>query len=711
MADRPQRGIRVAGELLVRLTSGAGVPLARSTLDVSRGGVFVRSLVSQPVGAHLTLELALAGGPGTIRATGLVVWTTPPSAPGEPPRAPGMGIRFLDLDQASQDLLDAWLTEHGGAGPVDAPPRPSGEVILGEEGPPAPGARRAGPVPVGRVVPTSLGAVPLQAPALIRPRSSRVVGIDLGTTNSCVAVARNGRAQVLASRLGQRTLPSVVAFDEQGRLLVGHPAKAQRLLNPQHSVYGFKRLVGRPFASPAVQACRDRFHYQVVPGPEGAAAVRFAGREFSLQQIAALVLAELREVASEALGETVERAVVTVPAHYNDLQREAVRQAAGLAGLAVDRIVSEPTAAALAFGYGKGLDEQVLVYDLGGGTFDASVLRIRGELYEVVSTGGETFLGGADFDAQLVDHLAWAFAERHGTALPPDRPVWQRLHAAAEELKIALSDRERVVARLPGLGRSGTGEALDLEVAVTRAELEALTGQLIDRSLAICREVLEARQLGPDDVQEVLLVGGQSRMPLVWTRTREFFGRDPSRGVHPDEAVAIGAALLADSAGRVDAEVLLDAVSSSIGVGLPDGRMVAVLPRQLRLPAHRTFELTTTHDGQAELELRVYQGDSPRLTGCARLGALRVTGLPPAAKGTVRVVVEFALGPEGILSITARNPLDGAVTTAEVPTRDAPEALRARLGAGEPARPEAPEAAEVATGRTGFFSRLLRRPP
>ncbi|HTN54267.1 MAG TPA: Hsp70 family protein, partial [Anaeromyxobacter sp.] len=508
---------------------------------------------------------------------------------------------------------------------------------------------------------------------------TRIIGIDLGTTNSCAAVVQGGKAQVLSSRQGYRTLPSIVAYDASGRLLVGHAAKAQMIVNPRHTVYGSKRLVGRPFASPTVQACRDRFHYEIVEGPGGAAAVRFAGRDFSLQQVAALILTEMREMASQALGVPVERAVVTVPAYYNDHQRNAVREAGTLAGLAIERIVNEPTAAALAFGYGKGLDQRVLVYDLGGGTFDASVLEIQADVYEVVSTGGDTFLGGVDFDAQLVDHLVWKFMEEHACAPPEDRVVWQRIRDAAEETKVALSSRETAVAHVPYLCKSRSGRDLELKVQVTRAELEALTGRLVDRTVEVAREVLTAKGLGPGDLHEVLLVGGQSRMPLVWRRIREEFGREPNRSVHPDEAVAIGAALLADSFGKIDAVVLIDVLAMGIGVGLPGGRMAPVLPRNARLPAKKTYEHATTRDGQTELELQVFQGDSPRVSECEYLGTARVAGLPPRPKGAVKVAVEFALGGEGILTVTARELATGQVTAVQFATLDTPDSLRAKL--------------------------------
>ena len=446
-------------------------------------------------------------------------------------------------------------------------------------------------------------------------------------------------------------------------------------------------------------------------GEGGAAAVRFAGRVFSLQQVAALVLAEVRETAAVALGEPVERAVVTVPAYYDDHQRSAVREAGALAGLVIERIVNEPTAAALAFGHGRALDARVLVYDLGGGTFDASVLEIQGDVYEVVSTGGDTFLGGADFDAQLVDHLVWRFMEEHGFAPPEDRVVWQRIRDAAEETKVALSSRESAVAHVPYLCRSPGGKDVDLKVEVTRAELEGLTSRLVDRTLEVCREVLAAKGLASSDIDEVLLVGGQSRMPLVWQRIRTELGRDANKSVHPDEAVAIGAALLADSARRVDSVVLIDVLAMAIGVGLPGGRMAPVLARNSRLPASRTHEIATTRDGQGELELELFQGDSPKVSECEYLGTVCVPGLPPGPRGTVKVAVELAVDAEGILKVTARDLATGELTEARFATVDTPESLRAKLQLPEPqtaprgARPVEP--IHRPAPRKGLFARLF----
>ncbi|HEY6107216.1 MAG TPA: TIGR02266 family protein, partial [Anaeromyxobacteraceae bacterium] len=429
MADEKRSEPRVLAELNLKLAYGSVDEfIDRYALNISRGGIFVRTLEPQPPGTPVTLNIEIGTGERIIRGRGVVTWTTPPSAPGEPERQPGMGIRFLQLDSESRALVDLVVATRGAEGRIDEPPRPAGEPVVEEEPeavdltellveeepaaaefpaaapeppPPqepsapahpapapqaAPAPAEAAPLRPAAAVPapgpraTAPGAGPVAGPAVRAPRRGKVVGIDLGTTNSCAAISVDGKARVLASRQGYRTIPSVVAFDTQGRLLVGHPAKAQMIINPHNTVYGSKRLVGRPFQSPTVQACRDRFHYEIVEGLGGAAAVRFAGREFTLQQVAAFILKEMREMAGQALGEPVSRAVVTVPAYYNDHQRNAVREAGELAGLHVERIVNEPTAAALAFGYGKGLDKRVMVYDLGGGTFDASVMEIQNDV-------------------------------------------------------------------------------------------------------------------------------------------------------------------------------------------------------------------------------------------------------------------------------------------------------------------------------------------
>ncbi|MBI5070689.1 MAG: TIGR02266 family protein [Deltaproteobacteria bacterium] len=706
MGEEKRREPRVEVKLAIRVACGTLDEFAeRYALNLSRGGLFVRARDPSPAGTPVSIDIQLATGQQAIRGRGVVAWTSGPSAPGEPLRRPGMGIRFTDLAPDSAKLVDLVVATQPRAGQGSEPP-----------GPPEEGA----PAFEETVLEPPAGAAPAgESPAQPGPRgtlrpSTRAVGIDLGTTNSCVAVAEGGKARVLASRQGWSTIPSVVAYDAHGRLLVGHPARAQMVVNPRDTVYGSKRLVGRPFQSPTVQACRDRFHYDIVEGAEGEAAVRFAGRAFSLAQISAFVLAEVRQMASQALGEEVTRAVVTVPAYYNDHQRQAVREAGRLAGLTVERIVNEPTAAALAYGFGRGLSEKVLVYDLGGGTFDASVVDVQGEIYEVLSTGGDTFLGGVDFDNQLVDHVVYRFMEEQGFAPPADRGAWQRIRDAAEEAKVALSAREKALIHVPYLCRDAQGEDVELRVEVTREELEQLTARLVDRTVEVCTQTLAAKGIGPGDLDQVLLVGGQSRMPLVWKRMRELTGKEPSRAVHPDEAVALGAALLADTAARIDSVVLIDVLAMGIGVGLPGGRMAQVLPRNTRLPARKSYELATVRDGQTELELAVFQGDSAQASECEYLGTVKLGDLPARPRGQVRVAVEFTMGQEGILSVSARDLASGKVEQARLATRDTPEVLRAKLQmpqAPSPARGAAAPPPQGAPQRRGFFGRLFGKRP
>ncbi|HSN14458.1 MAG TPA: Hsp70 family protein, partial [Anaeromyxobacteraceae bacterium] len=412
-------------------------------------------------------------------------------------------------------------------------------------------------------------------------------------------------------------------------------------------------------------------------------------------------------------GESVERAVVTVPAYYNDHQRNAVREAGALAGLRVERIVNEPTAAALAYGHGHGLDERVLVYDLGGGTFDASVLEIQGDVYEVIATGGDTFLGGVDFDSQLVDHLAWKFAEENGFPLPDDRSLRQRVREAAEQTKIALSSSESAVAHVPRLCRTEEGQEYELKVEVTRKELEALTDRLVERTIEVCREVLAEKKLTGEDLDEVLLVGGQTRMPLVWRKIEQAFGRAPNKRVHPDEAVALGAALLAESASRIDSVVLMDVLPMGIGVGLPGGRMAPVLPRNTKLPVRKAYSLATTHDGQTSFELQIFQGDSPKVSECEYLGTARIGRLPARPKGEVKIAVEFSACAEGLVDVKVRDIATGRASEVRLATLDTPESIRAKLQVPEPqsapkgSRPMEAPAAPLPARKRGFFGKLF----
>ncbi|HEX7487376.1 MAG TPA: Hsp70 family protein, partial [Anaeromyxobacteraceae bacterium] len=445
-------------------------------------------------------------------------------------------------------------------------------------------------------------------------RSRVVIGIDLGTSNSCAAVVKDGKPYVIPSREGYNTVPSVVGVNPRNQVVVGHLARAQLVSSPRDTVYGAKRLIGRLFESKEVQELRATYPYPIVEGEGGLAAVELGGHRVTLEQIAALILRGVKAVAQDHLREEVNRAVITVPAYYNERQRAAVRRAGALAGLHVERIVNEPTAAALAYASGRRLRQRILVYDLGGGTFDASVLELQDNVYEVVSTGGDSFLGGSDFDQRIVGRLLELYRQKNGAPFDGDPVALSRVFDAAERAKCALSERLDFPIHLPFLVMRD-GQPIALDATLTRAEIAALVEPLVERTLVVCGEVLAAKQLAPADLDEVLLVGGQSRMPLVQEKVRAFFGRAPSRAVHPDEAVAIGAAVLAQSLGACDGPVLIDVLPLAIGIALPDGGVRPVFERNTPLPARKQYGLATTSDGQTTFELVAVQGASRRADG------------------------------------------------------------------------------------------------
>ena len=625
----------------------------------------------------------------------------PEPAPAEldPAPAPEPARADLDAEPAPEPApveLDPPVQPEPAAAPPVAPAPPAHTRNR------PPPSRRPAPPPLPR--PTLTPSQPAQAvtPAVpevvedvvpARPEAARkgpIIGIDLGTTNSCAAVVKDGKAFIIPSREGYNTIPSVVAVSDKGKLLVGHPARGQMLINPKNTVYGAKRLVGRQFKSPVVNDLVGRFAYEIASGPRGEAAVKLGGQIYSLQKISSLILNEVKDIAQQWLGCEVGRAVITVPAYYNDNQRQAVRAAGALAGFEVERIINEPTAAAIAFAHGRKLEARVLVYDLGGGTFDTSVLELHGNVYEVISTGGDTFLGGVDFDRALVDELLARFKQKHGVDFQGERVAWQRIADAAERAKISLSERLTTQVNVPFVTLLGDKPA-DIDTTVTRSELEKLTEGLIDRTLRVCDDVLTNCGLKISDIGELLLVGGQSRMPLVREKIRAFFGREASRAVHPDEAVALGAALLADSiqGGDIGGMVLVDVLPMSIGVGLPGGRFKKIVERNTSLPHKKTYSIWTSEDHQKTLEIPIFQGEGGRAQENEYLGTLVVPDLPPGTKGNVVFDIVFSISAESILTVTAEERGTARTVTATFSTQDTPDAVRRRLagdGGEEPPR-------------------------
>ncbi len=495
-----------------------------------------------------------------------------------------------------------------------------------------------------------------------------LLGIDLGTTNTCVAYVRNKVARIVPSDRGALILPSVVAVSEKGDLLVGNVAKDQMVVNPRNTIYGAKRLIGRQYNSKVVQDIKHYFSYEIVEGTNGEAAVVLAGKVYSLPQISAFVLQHCKRVAEATLGQEISEAIISVPAYYNDNQRNAVKEAGKLAGFNVKRIVNEPTAAALAYGLNRGFDHKVLVYDLGGGTFDVSVLQLHGNVMEVLATGGDTFLGGVDFDNRIIDFVLEEFRNETKIDLTQSPIAMQRIKNAAEASKIDLSLLSNVVMELPYV-TDRKGKPVDLRIPLSRERINTLTMDLVDRSFELVERVLGEKNLNRQDIQEVLLVGGQTRMPLVQGKAHQFFGKPPRKGVHPDESVALGAALLADSMQEIDSVTLVDALSMPIGFAVSGGRFRKVIEKNTQIPSKSSFRLPPAKEGKG-LELDIFQGDSDRIIDNEYLGTLRF----PAESAGQRV--NFILDEECLLHVTVET-ASGITREVMLATRDTPDALKA----------------------------------
>ncbi len=487
---------------------------------------------------------------------------------------------------------------------------------------------------------------------------SPVIGIDLGTANSCAAFADDaGRVTLVPYRGGEFTVPSVYAIDEKGNELVGYEAKRQWQLNPKRTVYGSKRLVGVSPTAPLVDEMRQHVAYEIQSGANDEVVIPLGGRQVRVAEIAAKILGKIRDVASDHLKQPVTHAVVTVPAYYNDRQRQAVREAGRIAGLDILRIINEPTAAALAFGAGKKLNQTVVIYDLGGGTFDISVIEIRDRVFEVKATGGDIFLGGLDFDSAIIEYVLTEFKAKHGIDLSADAIAMQRIRDMAERVKIDLSSRAEAPMNIPFITMAEGGQPLEINTVVRRDELELLVENYVQRTLDTCAKVIDDAGLTPDKIDEVLLVGGQTRMPLVHESLTAFFGKPPSKGVHPDEAVAIGAALFAWSLdNRSDLKVqLLDVLPMAIGIETATGALHHLFERNSSVPNRRQFTFTTHKDSQRDLMMRLFQGDRELAGQNNLLGEFTFSGLRPGPAGSVKVEVVFDVSSEGILALDAKD--------------------------------------------------------
>jgi len=499
------------------------------------------------------------------------------------------------------------------------------------------------------------------------------------------------RPRVITYKGGGSTIPSVFAIDERGNRLVGQEAKRQAQLNPANTVMASKRLIGRNFHSKTIDKVKQVFTYEMLEGDNKEVLIKIKDQVFTLEQISAAILKRIRDVAQEALEEEVDQGVITVPAYFNDRQRQAVRNAGKMADLKVLRILNEPTAAALAYGLGKNLSQRIAVYDLGGGTFDISVIDIKDRIFEVIATGGDTFLGGVDFDDRLMKHVLEAFLEEHGVDLSWDRVAIQRIRDAAEAAKIELSARTTTRIHIPYIAKGESGP-IDIDMEVTRSLLEKLTGDLVDRTIATCERIFGEAGTSASQIDEVLLVGGQSRMPLVQKRVTSFLGKPPSKGVHPDEAVGIGAAIMAHSLSSGSDVTLLDVLPMPIGINKMNGTMHVLFQKNQPLPDYKTRTLTTSKDNQRTIMLKIYQGESRLVAENELLGTFLFRGIRRAPKGKVKIEVTFHIDSEGILNLTARDKETGQ--SVESTLRIGPQGgkKKKKAEAPPPAKP-APKAA------------------